>query len=241
MLRLLKIAGVILIVSCTLLCVRSVRESVLPPFAAWLDLGEHPGCARYAMVLPGDEIRRPLTVAGLIRSGLARDVLIPQNAKTADIKDGIIPPTAEISRKILLHRGIPADRIVLLPTESRTTFDDAQALGEFLRGKDDRVTIVTSAFHTRRARFVFDKVLGPTSDRIWILSAPNPGFVTERWWESREGLRLVLTEYLKLGFYYVRYSSLPQQLACAFVLAALLWWRLTTSRRRSPERVENAA
>jgi uncharacterized SAM-binding protein YcdF (DUF218 family) len=246
MLRAVKLLLGLLVVTGGLLCVPSVRDAVLPPVAAWLDIDQSPECVPYVLILPGDESRRSLTAAGLIRIGLAQDVLIPENPESADVKDGITLPTAQISRLILLHTGITDDHILLLPTQSRTTFDDARALAEFLRDQEPlaeflrdqepAVTVVTSAFHTRRTSFVFRKVFGTDAHRIRVVSAPNPGFGTSDWWFRREGLRLILTEYLKLAFYYVRYSDPLTHLTWALPLAALGVWRVRSSRQSSGNR-----
>lgn len=225
MLRGLKFLALLLVAVFATLLVPSVRESALPPLADWLDIDENAECAEYVMVLPGDEIRRGLTAAALVRIGLAHDVLIPQNPESADVRDGMILPTAQISREILQHRGISNDRIVLLESASRSTFDDASALNGFLRGRHARVTVVTSAFHTRRARFVFRKVFGTGARSIRFVSAPNPGFEADRWWESSEGVRLILTEYAKLGYYSLRYGDPRWWMVCGFLLALVGWKR----------------
>jgi uncharacterized SAM-binding protein YcdF (DUF218 family) len=236
MLRTLKVLLVLAAISAGLLCLPSVRVTVLPLVAEWLDIDQTPQCVPYVLILPGDEGRRALTAAALVRIGLAREVLIPENPASADVADGITLPTAQISRRILLHAGIADVHIVLLPSQSRTTFDDARALAEFLRDREPEVTIVTSAFHTRRAGFVFRKVFGTDANRIRVVSAPNPGFETDDWWQRPEGLRLILTEYLKLAFYYVRYGSPLTLLACTLVLAGLGTWRVWSRRnlRRKP-------
>lgn len=236
MLRALKLALLLFVVIAGLLCLPAVREAALPPVADWLDVNQRPECAPWVLILPGDETRRALTAAGLVRIGLARQVLIPQNPDSADVTDGITLPTAQITRRILLHAGIADDDIVLLPSQSRTTFDDARALAAFLRGQEPAVTVVTSAFHTRRAHFVFRKVFGTDTNRIRVVSAPNPGFDTTNWWQRRQGLRLILTEYLKLAFYYVRYSDPLIHLTWALPLAALGVWRLRSRRRNSGNR-----
>jgi uncharacterized SAM-binding protein YcdF (DUF218 family) len=236
MLRAVKLMLVLLVIAGGLFCVPAVRDAALPPVAGWLDIDQQPECTPYVLILPGDESRRSLTAAGLIRVGLAQDVLIPQNPESADVKDGITLPTAQISRQILLQAGIADDHILLLPSQSRTTFDDARAVAEFLRDREPKVTGVTSAFHTRRTRFVFRRVFGADADGIRVVSAPNPGFDTSDWWQRREGLRLILTEYVKLAFYYVRYGDRLTHLAWALLLAALIVWRVRTGRRNSGNR-----
>lgn len=240
MLRALKLGLVLLLAGCGLLCIPQVRESALPAAAGWLDLDQSPECVPTVLILPGDETRRALTAAGLVRIGLAQKVLIPENPESADVKDGITLPTAQISRRILLHAGIADDDILLLPSQSRTTFDDARALADFVRDREPRVTVVTSAFHTRRASFVFRKVFGPDAGTIRVVSAPNPGFEATDWWQRREGLRLILTEYVKLAFYYARYTDPITHLAWILPLAALAFWRGRSGRRTNGNRTTDS-
>lgn len=222
--RSVTVALLAILLGLGLLSVPSVRSTFFRRMADSLDLDQRAICADYIVVLPGDSVRRSLTAAALFRMGLARQVLIPQNPDSADVQDGIILPTAQISRKILLHRGIPADRVLLLPSECRTTFDDAAALSRFLGAQDVNVMVVTSAFHTRRAAFVFRKVLDPVGGRLVVVSAPNPGFTAESWWTDRQGVRLVLTEYVKLAFYYLRYGSGAFLVWCVAAVAVTAWF-----------------
>lgn len=186
------------------------------------------------MVLPGEEVNHPLTAAALVRAGLAQEVLIPQNPLSADVKDGMTPPTVQQTGRVLGHRGIPNDRIGRIGSANRTTFDEARALAEFLSHQDKKAAVATSAFHTRRTRFTFRKVCGESGRDVRVIAAPNPGFRTERWWEQREGVWLILTEYLKLGFDDVRYVGIRLWGTVGVILGCLTGWRfLTISRRRT--------
>lgn len=219
------LAGVLLVGLCA--------EAVLPPVARWLDVGQPPECVDHVLVLPGDENTRPLVAAALVQTGLARDVLVPQTRTTIDERDGISQPTAQIIRSVLMHRGVSDDRIVLLKGTSGSTYDDVRALEGFLRERPgERMALVTSAFHSRRARMTLKRVLGERSDQVMLVSAPNPGFAASRWWRSREGFRLIVDEHVKLALYSVRYGQWIVWLMAGAVMAAVAVW--AQRRRRSP-------
>ena len=185
------------------------RLSLLPYMCTWLDVGESPDCADCVYILPGDETLRPLVGAALVNAGLARDVLVPSTRVSADEMDGISQPTSEIVRRVLLHRGIPQEKIVSLDGANRTTFDDARVLSDYLDSvPQDTVIVITNAFHTRRTRFIFREVLGRKSERLRFVAAPNPGFADDNWWQQRSGIRSVLSENIKLWFYFLRYGNL---------------------------------
>ncbi len=200
-------------------------ETVLPGLCRWLDVGEAPVCADHVLVLPGDETYRPIVAAAMLKAGWAKDVLIPETDVNADVTDGIKPQTAEVLRRILLHRGISNAKVLCLTGASRTTFEDATALSAYLETRpQDRVIVVTNAFHTRRARFIFRRVLGDDADRLTFVAAPNPGFAEETWWQNRSSANMVLSENVKLGFYLFRYSG-PYVWASSLLLVPLLWRR----------------
>ncbi len=205
------------------------RDASLPGLSRWLNVGESPDCADHVMILPGDETLRPLVGAAIFNSGLARNVLVPVTRVSADEKDGISLPTSEIVRHILKHRGIPNEKILSLPGASRTTFDDARALAAYLESKpQDTVIVITNAFHSRRTRYIFRQVLGPMSGRLRFVAAPNPGFADDNWWQTRSGVRIVLSENLKLAFYLVRYTDVRLWSLCGGIIlmvCGLLWWR----------------
>jgi uncharacterized SAM-binding protein YcdF (DUF218 family) len=63
------------------------------------------------------------------------------------------------------------------------------------------VAVVTSDFHTRRARAIFRRVLGERMERVHFVAAPTDGFGASDWWECEEGTITYLNEYAKLAFY----------------------------------------
>ncbi|MBX3439367.1 MAG: YdcF family protein [Planctomycetaceae bacterium] len=218
-------------------------EPVLTGLCRWLDVGEAAACADHVLLLPGDDTYRPLTVAAVIKSGLAGNVLIPETAVPADVADGLRPATHELLVQVLQHRGILRENIVCLTGASRTTFDDAHALSAYLENRpDDRVIVVTNAFHTRRARFIFRRVLGDQAQRLQFVAAPNPGFAEQTWWQNRSSANIVLAENLKLVFYVFRYSGLYGWAATLLVITVVWrWWRIRSVRTpRPPANVRSA-
>ncbi len=118
------------------------------------------------------------------------------------------PKFVELAENDLIAEGVPAENIEILPAKVSGTIDEAEAL----RGKIEQtnwksVLIVTSAYHTRRSLWTFEKVLEKNDARIGIVSPPTgeqtpPPFV---WWLSRKGWRLVAGEYMKIVYYRFNY------------------------------------
>lgn len=208
--------------------------AILPCFSRWLDIGQRPVKADYVMVLLGDEQTRPFVAAALAAEGWADTVLLTEIAPSPQTIDGISPPSHEIARDILVSRGVPPERIVLMPAEARSTFDEARALAGLLESRPNaRVLAVTSDYHSRRSRWVFHHVLAEQADKVTFVTAPTDYYVTDRWWRSQWGTRAVASEYLKLAFYLMRYGYLVHWTAACLLLAAVAAW---VRRRQSVTR-----
>lgn len=211
------------------------RRWTLPLAATWLDVGQTPQPAEYVVVLGGDVNTRPFVAAALIRAGLARAALVSDVAILPDAPPRLFPPEEELARRILILKGVPPERIVRLGRDNRTTYDEARALAEFLRSAPPgRVLIPTSAFHTRRTRWVLRRILGEKADAISMVSIPPEMFHMEAWWRSDEGFRTVTGENLKLAFYLVRYGGwgVPAAVGAAVLLAVIVW-KLRSRRMKS--------
>jgi len=68
------------------------------------------------------------------------------------------------------------------------------------------VALVTDPWHSRRARWIYQKVLG---DGIKVYMAPVPRTRTgfpKYWWTEPSSRKLVWNEYVKLVFYIFRYQ-----------------------------------
>jgi uncharacterized SAM-binding protein YcdF (DUF218 family) len=97
---------------------------------------------------------------------------------------------------------VPEETIILLPGAAASTADEARALAEFLDAHPGgSVAVVTSAYHTRRARLIFGRALGERAGAVRFVGAPSDGFGATDWWRTEQGLSTYGTEYVKLGFH----------------------------------------
>lgn len=110
---------------------------------------------------------------------------------------------AEAKRRIALKRGVPADSIVfqLGPT---STFEEAEVAARVAKEQGWRsLIVVTSPFHTRRARATFHRAFHGMDTKIRVYHLPigkssdNP----ERWWRREGDTMAVATETIKTVFY----------------------------------------
>lgn len=106
-------------------------------------------------------------------------------------------PYAGISELIehdLIERGVPKDKILRVAHDSDNTREEAQALAQVAKQKKWRsVIVVTSNYHTRRARYIFSHIF-PEDVRIRITGAQDNNFDPERWWEKRISVKELVRE-----------------------------------------------
>ncbi len=208
------------------------RKVVLPPLAHWLDVGSMPEQVDFVVTLPGGEEHRPFVAAALFNAGLARKVLVPATVLGPDAEDGIAVPAHEVIRRVLRYRKVPDDSIVLLQGASGSTAGDIELVARYLEDfRDAKLAFVTNGYHTRRARLAVRAGLGVAAGRAIMVSAPNPDFDTDRWWETERGFRTITTEYVKLVAYWLVYGDGVWWIAGA-AAGGGLWW--TAKRLKWP-------
>ena len=116
--------------------------------------------------------------------------------------------SVERARDAVVDAGIPHDRLIILPPAVGSTFDEAIAVRNFAERAGVRsVLVVTSPYLSRRALWVFRRVLEPAV-RVGI-DSPPPGRlspVPAKWWLSRAGWHNVALEYPKLVYYRIKHG-----------------------------------
>ena len=116
--------------------------------------------------------------------------------------------TQVVGRLAKLHH-LPSDKIQILPSPGvvTSTYEEAIALENYgLRVSIRSVTIVTSAFHTGRAYWIFRTIL-PKDVEVRMAGAPEEGFSKSNWWQQENGLITVNNEFLKWAYYWWNYPN----------------------------------
>src|SRR5437667_4485246 len=102
---------------------------------------------------------------------------------------------AELMEHDLVERGVPRDKIVRFAHDADSTLEEAQALARLAKERKwHRAVVVTSNFHTRRARYIFRRVF-PQGVEVRIASARDGNFDPERWWMKRESIKELSMEF----------------------------------------------
>jgi len=180
--------------------VAAVAGTLFVP-APWLSSADEPVPSSAIVVLGGDP-SRALAAADLYRQGLAPRVLVSAAAPTARDRRlataGItMPLDDEVARRVLVARGVPEGAIAIYGHNLQSTVDEARALRE-LFGAGEKLLVVTSPLHVRRARIVLETELPRERFRV-IGSRYDP--VPEKWWRDRDSARDVLLEVAKLTYF----------------------------------------
>jgi uncharacterized SAM-binding protein YcdF (DUF218 family) len=154
-----------------------------------------PAKAEIAVVLGGDYWgHRILTAARLVRAGYVPAVLVsgPPGFYGANECD------AEI--EFAVRQGYPAEWFIAAAHKELNTRDESRALLEELRRRNiHSFLLVTSNFHTARARRIFlesERRMGG-GPQFRMVAAPDQFFKADSWWRNREGEKTFLMEWLK--------------------------------------------
>ena len=165
--------------------------------------------AEFSVLLSGETEERPRRVTELYRQGLATVVLVCHKRKTEAQRARRLPSHTEILVATLELYGVRRSTIVVLGRASDVTSTCEEAL-TVKRHLDDRradgsIALVTSAFQTRRARWIFARVFKDSAYTLQVAPAPYSSFDVTNWWRHEEGVIIVNNEYIKLGFYFFNY------------------------------------
>jgi uncharacterized SAM-binding protein YcdF (DUF218 family) len=158
------------------------------------------------VVLGGGLDTRPFEAARLYHLGLAPKILLmnPRPAPSAEL--GLVPTEADLSRSILLKKGVPAGAIVVPGTYVLNSFDESLVLRDWARtNRIKRAIIATDIFHTRRVRWLYDKELRHTGLQIEVDAVPVHEYSVDDWWLHEQGIIAFQNELLKYGYYRLKY------------------------------------
>ena len=170
------------------------RQPLLTGLAWMLVVADPLEKADAAVVLGGDgsyEGHRVRAAIRLYHQGWVRKVVL------SGPKGGYGIHETEFSVPLAVSRGIPKSDLLAIPHAARSTWQEAQLLAGMLERRGIRsLYVVTSNYHTRRARRAF---LRASRGRMRVLAYPAPDdwFEPRRWWQSGDGRKVFVLECLK--------------------------------------------
>ena len=158
------------------------------------------------VLLMGSIPDRVLQAADVYRQGLANKLIIVQESMASYRKlqeRGVhFQNTTQQCFEAAVELGIPADSIIILPGDARSTQQEATIVREYIRLHPEisSITLVTSPDHTRRASMIFGKAFRKQNMPVTVQCSPSKynGYTGIGWWKNKEGIQAVMMEYLKI-------------------------------------------
>jgi len=189
--------GGILVNLVVLLCVAAlcaliyfVRHPIMR-YAAESWVVDEPAAHADAIVVLGDDnfyADRATRAAELYRQGVAG--IVVGSGRRLRPNAGM----SELMEHDLVERGVPKDKILRFAHDADSTSEEASELAHFAAGhKWKSVVVVTSNYHTRRARYILEKVF-PPGIAVSVAGARDGDFDPERWWEKRKSVKIFARE-----------------------------------------------
>lgn len=112
------------------------------------------------------------------------------------------PSNALAMKRYAIESGI-SEKVIITEEFSQTTAENAVNTSLFIRSRQiNRIILVTSAYHQRRAALEFQIRLGPN---VKILNHPAKydNQWSDKWWMTVSGWRLAFSELGKIFLFYV--------------------------------------
>ena len=101
---------------------------------------------------------------------------------------------AELMKHDLKDRGVPESAVVPFPNRAENTREEAAAVSEFVASHGwKRILVVTSNYHTRRARYIYERLL-PAGTALQVSAAHDSEFDPSGWWRTRLGVKIFFYE-----------------------------------------------
>lgn len=205
MVRKLIALGLLFVLVCGIYLARSLY---LPCFGKFLIQGEQLMKADAIVVLGGDDPSgsRVQEAVSLWHDGWAEEMVV----SGGPIAWGV--HSADVMRKQSEVLGVPADKIIAIPVDTPSgrmllvdsTLAEARLLLAECQSRGYKtVIVVTSNYHTRRAKRIFSRVFKNSGTTVLIHPSSDASFQVDHWWTRRTDAKMWLLEIQKLAFSYL--------------------------------------
>jgi uncharacterized SAM-binding protein YcdF (DUF218 family) len=110
----------------------------------------------------------------------------------------------------LVSLSVNRERIAVAPRLVANTYDEAEATRQYCeRHGTQRLLVVTSPYHTRRALATFESVFAHSATSVGIAPAWNSSAHPQRWWSTPYDRWYVRYEWAALVWYALRHQVYP--------------------------------
>lgn len=157
-------------------------------------------------------LERTAKAAEIYHQGVARKIYLTDDGTRGgwSKKEQRNPAFVELAENELIKQGVPAENIEILKPEDSGTIYEARILAETAKRENlNNVLLVTSAYHTRRTLWTFEKIFAENGLKTnFGIESPPPGIQTPKplwWWLKSRGWEAVAGEYVKTFWYWMFY------------------------------------
>ena len=134
---------------------------------------------------------RLLKAAELVEQGYAPRVLIPGPRGVYGVRE------SDLALGFARRKGLNMDALEAFPIEATSTLEELASVDRELQRRGvEKALVVTSNFHTRRARNIYRRHSSGAIQYIFV-AAGDPDFDADAWWKTRDGREILVIEYIK--------------------------------------------
>jgi uncharacterized SAM-binding protein YcdF (DUF218 family) len=169
------------------------RAAWLPYLFQYLDVSQPPHKADFIVILGGG-IERAERAAELYQQGYTSHIIVSGGKSfTRSYYD------------LMIEANVPHDTIIV-NDRATSTWDEAEQVLAILHERNAQsALIITDSVHTRRAQATYQSLINDSSIQLTFVAAVTD-LSADTWWQSRYATRYVLSEYVKIVYYFLRYG-----------------------------------
>jgi hypothetical protein len=182
------------------------RTVVLRALSSALVSADPPAKAKHLFVLSGAATERGTHAAWMQQHGHADTVIC-----TGEVLHPVIIDLdmdlleADLTWMVMQRAAADTHRIQRVYVGTSTWEEMQYILAWAQRTQADTVHILSTELHTRRIRWIANRLLRPADVPFKIYGAPALLYDRQRWWQTEDGLISVNNEWIKNIYYNIRY------------------------------------
>lgn len=112
---------------------------------------------------------------------------------------------AELTRHWMVKKGVPLSQMQIL-TNGHSTMEESEEILQYCKDHQMKhITVISSSFHLRRVRWVFEDKFEKAGIKICFHGATSMEYDQTNWWKNEEGLIMANNEIVKLAYYFIKY------------------------------------
>lgn len=168
----------------------------LPAIGSFLIVADPLQQADAVVILAGDENERIAYGARLLQKGFA-DWYILTNMWLPDANSS--RTYLHVVSQKAVRQGVPEERILVIRESVETTYEEATRLRKVAEELSfTSLIVVTSPYHTRRARWIMQEVFDNSDMNLIFRPAEGHAYRADDWWRSPLSRRQTSSEYAKI-------------------------------------------